>query len=639
MYNAGTLIKMVERKDISEMSFEEFFSKSGDDADSNKSGPSTVSGKGSERDATMGFGGSSPKINHKDGKFYLYIPRFKGSGRFDVAIETKTEVIPVVRLDSTKLREHRLTRPATVELDGLGVSPLDEFVLTIDGAGVYTNKGRKIAFFNGAGLPVNHASGETVVVFRKGTPLKMFKAGLQSTDTRGDVTVSVFDVAPGGYVRIDSGEPSEPPVAEKKPEEPKESKKAPEPSAPKKAPAPKKAKKAAVKVAISLSPGLQEASASIAGETVPVYREPPTASISIEGCEPSECSVSVVDASGEIVFGRVPAESRMELRNGHSDGLLTFNVERGGKVVKSAKYLLIPDFSCEYSGKGDIPEDTVMKFTMFGQDYEKDIYDQDLEGPYSRGDVAFSMLWSVPVVTYDLGEGPRPYEPLVLDAEELTSSMLVVKVRGAKKKKIYFGPEGGKKEDITKDWDSDSVQINLPPLLDQVYSSTGTYCFFISVNSSPNRRFIQIRNPEKARISVADGIIKADVAGGKTDCACVIYLQDKTSKTVPLVEGLNEVPIPKDVVEAEIVESFKDKVRRVTPVKVRPLPFISSIAGDLWLYVSKDKRIPLPDKLFKDGSPDMDAVANWHGKIVGMNPELRTVSLPDMKRAFSDFKS
>jgi hypothetical protein len=35
----------------------------------------------------------------------------------------------------------------------------------------------------------------------------------------------------------------------------------------------------------------------------------------------------------------------------------------------------------------------------------------------------------------------------------------------------------------------------------------------------------------------------------------------------------------------------------------------------------------------------MDAVAKWHGKIVGMNPELRTVSLPEMKRAFSDFKS
>ncbi len=636
MYNAGTLIKMVERKDISEMSFEEFFSKSGDDADSKKGSPSSASENGSERDATMGFGGSSPKINYRDGKFYLYIPRFKGSGRFDVAIETKAEVIPVVRLDSTKLREHRLTRPATVELDGLGVSPLDEFILTIDGVGVYTNKGRKIALFNGAGLPVNHASGETVVAFRKGTQLKMSKASLQSTDSRGEVTVSVFDVAPGGYVRMDSGEPSEPPAAEKKPEEPK---KAPEAPAPKKAPAaPKKAKKPAVKVAISLSSGLPEASASIAGETVPVYREPPTASISIEGCDPSECSVSVVDASGEIVFGRVPAEGRMELRNGHSDGLLTFNVERDGKVLKSARYFLVPDFSCVYSGKGDIPEDTVMRFTMFGQEYEKDIYDSDLEGPYSRGDVAFSMLWSVPVVTYDLGEGPRPYEPLVLDAEELTSSMLVVKVRGAKKKKIYFGPEGGKKEDITKDWDSDSVQINLPPLLDQVYSSTGTYCFFISVNSSPNKKFIQIRNPEKAKVSVADGSIKADVAGGKTDCACVIYLQDKTSKTVPLSEGLNDIPIPKDAVEAEIVESFKDKVRRVTPVKVRPLPFISSIAGDLWLYVSKEKRIPLPDGLIKDGSPDMDAVAKWHGKIVGMNPELRTVSLAEMKRAFSDFK-
>ncbi len=629
---------MVERKDISEMSFEEFFSRSGDDADSKKSSPSSATGSDSEQDATMGFGGSIPKINYRDGKFFLYIPRFKGTGRFDVAIETRSEVIPVARLDSTKLREHRLTRPATVELDELGVGPLDDFILTIDGANVFANKSRRMLFFNSSGLPMSHASGETIVVFRKGTPLRLFKASLLKTDTKGDVTVSVFDVAPGGSVRIQSEEPSEPAAAEQKPEPSKKSPKALAPVSKKASPAAKKTKKAPVKASISLSAGLQDASASIAGSVIPVYKEPPTVSISVEGCDMSECTVSVVDSAGETVFGRVPAEGRVELRSGRSDGLLTVDVEKDGKVLKSAQYFLVPDFACEYSGKGDIPDDTTMRFTMFGKDYEKGIYDPDLEGPYYRGETAFNVLWSVPVVTYDLGEGSRPYEPLALSADELTSSMLVVKVRGAKKKKIYFGPENGKKEDITKGWDSDSVQINLPPLLDQVYSSTGTYCFFISVNSFPNRKFIQIHNPERARTSVSDGAINAEVLGGKTDCHCVIYLQDKSSKTVPLSDGSNSISIPEDAVEAEIVESFKGKVRRTTQVKVRPLPFISSIAGDLWLYVSKDKRIPLPDGLFKDGAPDLDAVARWHGKIVGMNPELKAVSLADMKRAFTDFK-
>ncbi len=638
MYNAGTEIKMVERKDISEMSFEEFFSRSGDDADSKKSSPSSTTGSSPEHDATMGFGGSAPKINYRDGKFLLYIPRFKGSGKFDVAIETKSEVIPVARLDSTKLREHRLTRPATVGLDELGVCPLDEFILTIDGANVFVNKSRKILLFNSSGLPVSHASGETTVVFRKGTPLRMFKASLLKTDTVGDVTVSIIDVAPGGFVRIQTEEPSEQAAPESKPEAPKKATEAAAPASKKAAPAAKKTKKTPVKAALSLSAGIPEASASIAGSIVPIFKEPPTASISVDGCDISECTVSVVDSSGEIVFGRVPAEARMDLRNGRSEGLLTANVEKEGKVLKSAQYFLIPDFACEYSGKGDIPDDTSVRFTMFGQGYEKGIYDDDFEGPYSHGDSSFGMLWSVPVVTYDLGEGPRPYEQLVLSADELTSSMLVVKVRGAKKKKIYFGPEGGKKEDITKGWDSDSVQINLPPLLDQVYSSTGTYCFFISINSFPNRKFIQIHNPERAKVSVADGSIGVEVLGGKTDCDCVIFLQDKTSKTVRLAEGSNAVPIPADAVEAEIVESFKGKVRRVTPVKVRPLPFISSIAGDLWLYVSKDKRIPLPDGLFKGDAPDLDAVTRWHGKIVGMNPELKAVSLAEMKRAFTDFK-
>ena len=242
---------------------------------------------------------------------------------------------------------------------------------------------------------------------------------------------------------------------------------------------------------VSLPVGNKEASISVAGDVIPLFTEFPSATISVEGCEPSECTIFVTDSKGEVVYGRLPVEDdRMELRTGHADGHLTVTVEKEGKTLSSASYFLVPDFSCSYSGKGDIPEDTNMEFTLFGQEYSKDIYDDDLEGPYYHGDDAFNVLWSVPVVTYDLGEGPKPYEQLVLNADELRSSMLVVKVRGAKKKKMYFGPESGKKEDISKDWDTDSIHINLPPLLDQVYASTKSYCFFPQqeVHNSPQPR-------------------------------------------------------------------------------------------------------------------------------------------------------
>ncbi|MBR3477013.1 MAG: hypothetical protein IKH39_07685 [Candidatus Methanomethylophilaceae archaeon] len=652
---------MVERKDISDMSFEEFFKKSDDEGSLKKTKTSTPSKDKAVQDDDSGFGTSTPKINYKDGRFQLYVPRYRGNGPFNTAVESAVGVMPVSRLDSVRIRDYRLTRPTTLDLTELGISPIDEFTLIIDEKPAFVNKGRDVVYFNSEGLPVGKASGETIVVSRKGTHLRLNKASLLKTEVIGTIVISWYDVAAGGSVSIESDEPA--PASEKKAEKPsskpkvkpsepetKPEEKASEPakasakqtkakgaagtSAPK-----KRVKKPTVKVSVSLPVGNKEASISVAGDVIPLFTEFPSATISVEGCEPSECTIFVTDSKGEVVYGRLPVEDdRMELRTGHADGHLTVTVEKEGKTLSSASYFLVPDFSCSYSGKGDIPEDTNMEFTLFGQEYSKDIYDDDLEGPYYHGDDAFNVLWSVPVVTYDLGEGPKPYEQLVLNADELRSSMLVVKVRGAKKKKMYFGPESGKKEDISKDWDTDSIHINLPPLLDQVYASTKSYCFFISINSSPNKKFIIVRNPESIKATVDGDKVVVEAVGNRSEYVCRMYLQDKSYADIPLVEGTNEVKIPADAVEAEIIENFRGEMRRTTPVKVRRLPFVSKIAGDMWLYVSKDKRIPIPDNLFKNGVPDLDAVAAWHGKIVSMNSELKVVPLNDMKAAFTDFK-
>ena len=662
---------MVERKDISDMSFEEFFKKSDDEGSATNAKKSAPSKDDVVSDGESGFGTSTPKINYRDGRFQLYVPRYRGNGPFNAAIECSSGVVPVSRLDSVRVRDYRLTRPTSLELTDLGISPLEEFSLMIDDRQVFVNKAHDLLFFNTAGLPVGRSTGETIVVCPKGSRLTLINSSLIRFENVGNITVSWFNIEAGGSVSMDdedemprSGKGSETSSAKRsqksseaaaksvsRPSDDADKPSANSSDAPasKKqvkrkadadpAPSKKRAKRHAVKASVSLPVGDKDASVSVAGEVVPLFVEPPSASVSVEGCETSECIVFVTDSKGEVVYGRLPAEDgRMELRTGHAAGHLTVNVEKDGKVVASASYFLIPDFSCEYSGKGDIPDDTSMRFTMFGQDYVKDIYDDDLEGPYTYGDTAFNMLWSVPVVTYDLGEGPRPYEQLVLDADELRSSMLVVKVRGAKKKKMYFGPESGKKEDISKDWDADSIHINLPPLLDQVYASTKTYCFFISINSSPNRKFILVRNPESIKASVEGDRIVIEAIGNRSEYVCRMYLQDKSHVDTVLSEGRSEVSIPSDAVEAEIIENFRGEMRRTTPVKVRRLPFVSKIAGDRWLYVSKDKRIPIPDNLFNKGVPDLDAVAAWHSKIVSMNSELKVVPLKDMKAAFSEFK-
>ena len=640
---------MAEHKEIKDMSFEEFFGKSDDEARAKADKIAHGDKQKAPQNIHSGFDGSSPKINYRDGRFYLSVPRYKGKGPFNAAVDCSLGIIPISPLDSVKIREGRMTRPASIDITALGLTPFDSFILTIDGANAYENAQSNLILFNSAGSPVSKAYGETVAVYPKGTPIKLEKASLLRSDTIDKITIAHYDVAEGGSISAGSEEApkkAEPeavpkPKAKKapaaKPGGDKEQKK-PE-SAP--APAPKKrAKKTLAKASLGLSDGLKDASISVAGEIIPLYSSFPFPSALVEGCEPAECTICVADAAGEIVYGRLPVESgRMELRSGRAEGLLTVSVEKDGKAIASAKYYLIPDFACEYSGKGDIPEDTTVKFTMFGESYAKDIYDDDFEGPYYNGDEAFNILWSVPVVTYDIGEGHRPYEPLSFDADELTSDMLVVKVRGAKKKKLYFGQENGKKEDITTVWDTDSVQINLVPLLDQVYASSVAYCFFLSVNSFPNRKFITIRNPEYVRAEAKDGKIFIEARGSRADYVCNIYRLDKSCDSIPVSEGSTEIPIPDDAVEAEVVEIFRGNARRAHRILVRPLPFVSRQAGDIWLYVSKDKRIPIPSALLKGEEPDMAEVEKWHKKIVSMNAELKTVSLKDMKAAFASFKS
>jgi hypothetical protein len=172
-----------------------------------------------------------------------------------------------------------------------------------------------------------------------------------------------------------------------------------------------------------------------------------------------------------------------------------------------------------------------------------------------------------------------------------------------------------------------------------VYASSAAYCFFLSVNSFPNRKFITIRNPESVRAEAKDGKIVIEAVGSKANYVCNIYRQDKSCDSIPVSEGTTEIPIPEDAVEAEVIEVFRGNARRSHHILVRPLPFVSRQAGDVWLYVSKDKRIPIPGGIFKGGEPDMGEVERWHKKIVSMNAELKAVSLKDMKAAFSSFKS
>ena len=109
---------MEGHKDISEMSFEEFFSEK--DRSPVQQEPRVRrdaprrSGGGQKGDVQMGFGAVIPKINYSDRSFFLYVPRYgsDANARFEVAIDCSAGVVPLGRLDSSPRGTGRLSRAA-----------------------------------------------------------------------------------------------------------------------------------------------------------------------------------------------------------------------------------------------------------------------------------------------------------------------------------------------------------------------------------------------------------------------------------------------------------------------------------------------------------------------------------------------
>ena len=128
---------MDARKDITDMSFEEFFS---EQKVKKEKESARVEAAKAKKEASMGehqpgFQGSGPKLNFIDGKVMVYIPRYTASenSRFEVAVEVGEDVVTMGRLDSVKQKSNRVSRPDTKDITGVGVKPFGGFAITIDG--------------------------------------------------------------------------------------------------------------------------------------------------------------------------------------------------------------------------------------------------------------------------------------------------------------------------------------------------------------------------------------------------------------------------------------------------------------------------------------------------------------------------
>jgi len=627
---------MGDQKDIADMSFEEFFSESKTKAEraANRKAEAIQKTNPDALKTGRGFIGATPKINFNNGKFLLYVPRYRGleNDRFNIAVEVGEDVIPLNRIESVRQGGNRVTRPDTIDLTPAGVTPMDDFAFTIDGEKVFVNKAHQISFYNSVGSPVTRPLGEVTAVARAGVSLKLFKAEILESAEKNGLSVFKLNVQVSGTAKVDENAQNHAEETVEEPQEVPEEEPKIEASKPKK----KAVKKVAVKGEITLSQPMQEADAIYGKERLPLYAASPIFSISLTGCEPSECTVRAEGKDGEILS--TAAAPQFVLPTKDYGGPVKVTLERGNKKLASAKYFIIPGMECEYSGKGDITDDTVVKYKVFGEKGSRDVRE---EGAYDfeHDGMKFQIVWCIPVVTYDIGDGPKPFEVIDVDILDIKGETMNVTVRGARKKALFFGGVTGKKKDITPDWEGDSYEIDLAPIREEVFSSpSSTFCLYITVNSFPNRKFMTIKNPVRVSAKYADGNIVAEIDPSVMSCVCKLYKIDKSVEEVQMSTENNTVPVSQDVIEAEVVEMYNGQPRTSITVQVRQLPFLwKDTMGDKWMYVSSTKRIPLPGELYKDGQPDMSAIRSWHERIVRMNPELKGVTFEMIQKAFKDF--
>ena len=623
---------MVDQKDIADMSFEEFFAESKTKAERAEDRKAAAQKNHQEKPkGGRGFIGATPKINFNNGKFLLYVPRYEGleNDHFNVAVEHGDTVVPMHKLESVKQKGGRVTRPATIDLTPAEVTPMDDFTVTIDGEKAFINKAHPISFYNSVGSPVGRPMGEVTAVTRAGAQLKLFKTEILDSTTKNGLSIYKVNVLVSGNVKVDeNAAPAEQQEEAEEPQKPAEKKEEPAKKKP--------TKKVTVKGEFSLSQSCQDADVIYDDEKLPLYAENPIMTNSITGCEPSECTVRVEGKDGEILV--TTAAAQMYVNTGDYAGPVTVTLEKGNRKLASAKYFIIPGFRCEYSGKGDITSDTTVKYKILGEEGSRDIkedgaYDFEFNG------MKFQVVFYVPYVTFDIGNGFQPFEEVDVNILDLKDSMMGVRVKGARKKALFFGGTTGKKKEITPDWEDETYFVDLDPIREEVMASPSTtFVIYITVNSFPTRKFMTIKNPVRVKARFEEGNVVADIDPAVKECICRLYNIDKSVEEVRLSAENNTVPVSQNVVEAEVIELYKGNPLTTIKVTVRPLPFLHrDNMGDKWMYVSSTKRIPLPDDLYKDGVPDAPAIRAWHERIVRMNPELKGVTSEMIMKAFKDF--
>ena len=613
----GVAINMAG-KDISDMSFDEFFlgKKSGSKA---KEVPRPAeSSDGETRVDGSRFIRGHPKINVKGGRISLFIPKYEGGkgARYAVKVMQGGRVFNLGNLKSSPLDSDVSSIPTEFDLTESDIDPLGGYILSIDGKDVYEGFEHRYMMFDAEGMPISRAEDTTVVAYRPTDHLWLSDAKVVTEMDIGGMRVTTVNVAQGGYVRVKDRPQRNPEKSE----------------APKKESPVRKERKPSASIAMSAPETVAEVRV---GDTIlPLYSRIPEVSVKLKDADQDSCVIKV-DSPGRL--DGVPATSYGVKSIEGARGEVVLSVESDGKILAKEKFFVIPDFECMTAVKGDIPSFEYLDFSMGGETYHLDIYKDDIEGPFEYDGGEIRLVWGFPVVSVDTGSGMTPLEDSEMSVDDLPDS-IVIRARGATKKAVFLGGSG-KRVNLTPEWEDETIRVDTTPIYKAVLNSPSREAsLYITVNSCPVRRFLTVRNEAGAAMSCSGGSIHFEVRG-KGRYVCRIYGIGRAEETHDLPEGSSDVAIGSEAISAELMEIRDGKEIPVEDITIRPLPFLMKDGmGDVWLYVSKDKRIPLPDGLLESSSKSPAEIRKWHSQIVRMNPELRKVSPEMMVKAFADYR-
>ena len=358
------------------------------------------------------FKDQSPCIRLEDGRFKLHIPRYRSreGDRLEPTLNDGSRSVPLPPLTSGR---YCVTAPAVVDLTAFGFSPLEQFILSIDGNSVFINHPTDRMIFDGDGEMCTSVTGRGYVVVSKNSSVKMLGAGLLSRRDMGAVQVLEMDFSEGGTVDLDRI-----PLADAKralrTEGDSQSAEA----------------TAAIEfvgtepcVRLSLVEGYAETRREI---PCPAFNRLPLVAVSVEGCEPRECTIRAEDDRGAIIFGPVEVtggaiQLNTKLYKGPAKVVISF----GGSEIGSAFYLIHNRMTAEIPSKAFCTEIDVCRIQMGDREFIRNVFSRRLFKNFGH---TYRILFDNTLYMFGIGDSDLELKPLhkeIILSSELHGNLVV----------------------------------------------------------------------------------------------------------------------------------------------------------------------------------------------------------------------